>query len=364
MSDPVSNIEIEDVLSSIRRLVSEETGAQPRPEPARQPPKENRLVLTPALRVQDEPEDPLTQDEDVEQVKVDPQPQDEAPWNNPYATLYSTAKIEPEANPDPQNEPENNPEPQNSLAEDPVSTDQEAEDVSEAPADDPDALGDAAEEGPYVFVMKNDEQQTDAELDDVADDVEDELVEAIETQHEDLHVSSESDNDEAALPKDIGSGDLMPLSAKIAALETAIGETQDQWEPDGATGDDYAGTPVRTLRWQDHEAENPDSDDVNSDGPKSDGPNSDGSEEERAATVQEEIPGADEQRFDTDADQDNELDVLVSDDSIMDEESLRELVAEIVHAELQGALGERITRNVRKLVRREIHRALTTQQLD
>ncbi|MBV1896933.1 MAG: hypothetical protein KUG70_10775, partial [Rhodobacteraceae bacterium] len=246
MSDPVSNIEIEDVLSSIRRLVSEETGAQPRPEPARQPPKENRLVLTPALRVQDEPEDPLTQDQDVEQVKVDPQPQDEAPWNNPYATLYSTAKIE----------PENNPEPQNSLAEDPVSTDQEAEDVSEAPADDPDALGDAAEEGPYVFVMKNDEQQTDAEL-DVDDDVEDELVEAIETQHEDLHVSSESDHDEAALPKDIGSGDLMPLSAKIAALETAIGETQDQWEPDGATGDDYAGTPVRTLRWQDHEAENP-----------------------------------------------------------------------------------------------------------
>ena len=48
----------------------------------------------------------------------------------------------------------------------------------------------------------------------------------------------------------------------------------------------------------------------------------------------------------------------------MDEESLRELVADIVRQELQGALGERITRNVRKLVRREIHRALTAQELE
>jgi len=43
---------------------------------------------------------------------------------------------------------------------------------------------------------------------------------------------------------------------------------------------------------------------------------------------------------------------------------LRELVTEIVRQELQGALGERITRNVRKLVRREIHRALTSQELE
>ena len=46
-----------------------------------------------------------------------------------------------------------------------------------------------------------------------------------------------------------------------------------------------------------------------------------------------------------------------------DEEMLRDLVGEIVRAELQGALGERITRNVRKLVRREIHRSLASQEL-
>ena len=42
---------------------------------------------------------------------------------------------------------------------------------------------------------------------------------------------------------------------------------------------------------------------------------------------------------------------------------LRDMVAEIVRQELQGALGERITRNVRKLVRREIPRALSARDI-
>lgn len=56
---------------------------------------------------------------------------------------------------------------------------------------------------------------------------------------------------------------------------------------------------------------------------------------------------------------------LASDDPVViDEEILRDMVAEIVRQELQGALGERITRNVRKLVRREIHRALSAHDID
>lgn len=54
---------------------------------------------------------------------------------------------------------------------------------------------------------------------------------------------------------------------------------------------------------------------------------------------------------------------LPADEAFMDEGALRELVAETVRQELQGALGERITRNVRKLVRREIQRALNSQEL-
>ena len=51
-------------------------------------------------------------------------------------------------------------------------------------------------------------------------------------------------------------------------------------------------------------------------------------------------------------------------EAVLDEEMLRDLVGEIVRQELQGPLGERITRNVRKLVRREINRALASRQMD
>lgn len=47
----------------------------------------------------------------------------------------------------------------------------------------------------------------------------------------------------------------------------------------------------------------------------------------------------------------------------LDEEALRDLVRELIVEELQGPLGERITRNIRKLVRAEIARALAADQL-
>jgi len=51
-------------------------------------------------------------------------------------------------------------------------------------------------------------------------------------------------------------------------------------------------------------------------------------------------------------------------DMSFDELVLRNLVRDLIGEELQGALGERITRNVRKLVRAEIARALAAQELD
>lgn len=53
-----------------------------------------------------------------------------------------------------------------------------------------------------------------------------------------------------------------------------------------------------------------------------------------------------------------------AEDGILDEETLREIVAEVVRQELQGALGQRITRNVRKMVRREIRLALAADDLE
>lgn len=51
-----------------------------------------------------------------------------------------------------------------------------------------------------------------------------------------------------------------------------------------------------------------------------------------------------------------------SDDALIDEDTLYEMVSEIVRAELQGQLGERITRSIRKLVRTEVARALAEKQ--
>jgi cell pole-organizing protein PopZ len=49
---------------------------------------------------------------------------------------------------------------------------------------------------------------------------------------------------------------------------------------------------------------------------------------------------------------------------VLDEHALQEFVRQTLRAELQGELGERITRNVRKLVRAEINRALMARDLD
>ncbi len=52
------------------------------------------------------------------------------------------------------------------------------------------------------------------------------------------------------------------------------------------------------------------------------------------------------------------------DETLLDEEALREMVSALVRDELQGVLGERITRNVRRLVRREIQRAMALRDLE
>ena len=50
--------------------------------------------------------------------------------------------------------------------------------------------------------------------------------------------------------------------------------------------------------------------------------------------------------------------------AVLDEAALQDIVRQMIREELQGVLGERITRNVRKLVRAEINRALVARDLD
>lgn len=62
--------------------------------------------------------------------------------------------------------------------------------------------------------------------------------------------------------------------------------------------------------------------------------------------------------------EDDGFNLYAEDDAaVIDEAALRDMVADFVREELQGVLGERITRNVRRLVRREIERALAMRDL-
>ncbi len=134
----------------------------------------------------------------------------------------------------------------------------------------------------------------------------------------------------------VRTSDVKDLTAKIAALELAIAKTVDQWEPDGTGRDAYAGKPPPAMAWKDNvelDATGRPLGDVTALRSGSGGvqhPDRDGT------TLLQSV----------------------------DENMLREIVADIVRSELQGALGERITRNVRKLVRREIHSALAARSLD
>jgi len=210
-----------------------------------------------------------------------------------------------------------------SLQPDPVAD--TAEHVDDAPEHDAETATDTAFETSDDLAEPQDQD---------APDVED-AQDAAPAPEEEAHDAPEAASDDAETASEAEADPVLSLGEKIAALETAIGETQDQWEPDGAGGDAYAGTPVQTLEWEDHAVE--DAPGFNAAGASA-------------------VPRPD--------DAPDDLDVLAADETILDEESLRELVSDIVREELQGALGERITRNVRKLVRREIHRALTAQELD
>lgn len=160
-----------------------------------------------------------------------------------------------------------------------------------------------------------------------------------------------AEQSETAVSKD---DPTVSLSAKIEALEAAIARTEDQWEPDGDSDDAYSGTPVQTLPWnsekgfvasEQKDRIEPEAFDIEK-------------EVEAAATFMRAPELSDVQMSEPESEESDEPRTMT-----MDEDALRAVIADVVRQELQGALGERITRNVRKMVRREIHRALAAQDL-
>lgn len=353
MSDPVKSSEIEDVLASIRRLVSEEARGEMQArrqsvtQPQKQPeavdrPEENTpvaeaLVLTPALRVheggratsetQDAPREEAadqTAEEFAEAVVAD-----------------VVAELAEDSHTD-------------HLGQDVVEEDAiaEAEDDLPEPPAEPQTLETKIAALEALIANNSEAWQPDTDL--AEDAPEPEQAEASQPEDTDLHSATEDapdlvDSGESALdwedhlpePAEDSTdhaGEPEPESAEAMAepaehVEDVVTEAPE-FDEDPDQNDDFADAEPATPE---------DTSDLSNDFADDrydaeDGTAVEASEEARLSEA--------------------------ADALTIDEDTLREMVVDIVREELQGALGERITRNVRRLVRREIHRALASQELD
>jgi len=162
-----------------------------------------------------------------------------------------------------------------------------------------------------------------------------------------------------ALPP-VQSFDKAGLEATIAELEAAVTAQFDDWEPD--EGESFA-----TAAWAASAFQPPqiDSGKVAQFPAAKETPAPDAGAEQshllEAARAEREPAFAHRHGESEPISEEGRLTASVM--TGIDEDALRILVAEIVQDELGGEMGERITRNVRKLVRREINRVLASREM-
>jgi hypothetical protein len=343
MSDPAKSAdEIEDVLASIRRLVSESGAAAPRSEAAAAPAK---LVLTPAQRVSD-PDDPWA-------------PVPSASGSAEGATDEAPAKADDDDDPA-------------WGLEDRLSDWGEIEEsADEAIAD---AMAEEGLERPARFEMPT-------EADDVSESEDAFDMSGL------AQLDGVIDGDEAGDVFEPETGDMNwpdggadSALRDLAAARFGQSATTVHPPPDPSAEVDATRQPAEPL------AEDTEADaevietTANADTTPQPEPvmteiqTDDLGEEDRAEPGFAPIFSRRMEAAGTDAGADEDIEALGetpspftfpdTDEGILDEETLREIVAEVVREELQGALGQRITRNVRKMVRREIRIALAAEDLE
>lgn len=326
MSDPVTNVEIEDVLSSIRRLVAD-GGDVPNTEQSEDTnatEAEPRFVLTPSLRVADADAMAATgADADpIETDSVDPS------FEEP---------IEPEV------------------------SDMDEQELEKA----------AAFVAPAPLLLTPDTQA-----------------------------------DEPLIHDAMSEEDRATLEAKIAELEEAVSSApQSDWEPDGSEVQETSGLIEMFDQLSDEAEAHEPLDVIVSDEPSQEDASAafaatqeaeapifepqvdveevetsenmelaDVAEAEQPAPQFRHLPVDDHPTDYGDDLQDDGLPIpdnldetiaayIAGGSSVKDEE-LRQLIVDVVRQELRGELGERITRNVRKMVRREVLGALQTRGID
>lgn len=350
MSGPLEHAGVEDVLSSIRRLVSEDTrSARPsvttRPDVLRP-----RLVLTPALRVT-----PSTVEKAVEPAQVDDANAVEtAPQVD--VTSLNASQPAPETSSDTAEAPVQIPSPDGGNA--PFALNflrdvaDQSRDVPQVDSDPELASKNGATNPPWIT--------PETTLFGAAQHLEADQSEAQGTSSEDL---DQSDGEQVEKPVEIAQlhnatarQRAAAVVRKIAEMEAATGldVMPDLTEPDARQTGPFASDPLPNSSIEPTVVEHLDAEEVHT-VPEDDDTADILSAEVIEATAEEISDDISETAF---ADFDD-----LDDAALLDEDALREMVVDIVRSELQGALGEKITRNVRKLVRREIHRALASHDL-
>lgn len=362
MSEPVTHAEIEDVLSSIRRLVSETgRGEGERTAPRAAAQAKTRLVLTPALRVPDAEVAPKSVH--VPETALETSPSTPPISVDEGTTAAADPAFEPEAGVSEQPQASSAPvadiaaelAARMKLRSEALST-PETPSVAE-PTPQPETVSDVAQEAP-----------TEAPWRDPHATLYDAISGATKTSREESPLSEGAerslqggaDDEETTRPARQTSARVAAVVRQIAEIETKArgeepmpgrmsGSVPDLNEDDIDAVPPVEGPAVDTLQWEDHVEE---------------------LTEELEALGAFEVDDEDEASMEslrnvtqTSAEEATMEALAGRSEDFLDEASLRELVADIVREELQGALGERITRNVRKLVRREIQRALTAQDL-
>lgn len=397
MSDPVTNVQIEDVLSSIRRLVSEEIGqAGIKPlEPRRKKDEEPKLVLTPTQKIKAEPEQPS---EDLWGETQEMAPEAPAPvwWHRDYdqgqqtepaveddlsSASLSEVSVEDETS---EVEAAEDTLVLPAIEDDMAATDAAIQELLNQEADVPDAKEDQAPAAP-VFqsrlgglisefdapeASQEDEWEPaegedysasefglgempwdgDIDMDDIEGDEISEVSRARQAEADKAAVPSDPEpvllahQEQDATPEFAEQPDPVSVAMDKEPLEAPLApEAEDLSELL------YAQTPAATP-----EAEDVELDDI----PFSFRPGERLFERlsgNYSAPVEK--PEA-VQTYNADPIEDEE-NAFADNGFELDEDMLRDMVRDIVRQELQGSLGERITRNVRKLVRREIHRAFS-----
>lgn len=380
MSEPGMKLEIEDVLSSIRRLVSQDapiTRAAAMPVVTQEDDADaDCLVLTPSLRVVEEPGTPQVQPELDDEVAeaTDSEPLHDAPPTEAEADMTEAEMLLADA--------------EAALAE----TDVVLEDA-EAALDE--AWGQAVPEAPEVERPLGDElaqlESTIAEMEaavaesgvefepeqghafaaegaaplvDLPEEFDAETFAEAAEAPEAVAEQAEAGQEQAAEPAEfevalIEEAELVVPEAAEVPLEEALPALVEVSEEDPDLHDEQWSAAEGGMDWAEAalslaQGAEPrrlhmrDADPVES---LSEAPRSSYAELRDALEGQAEAEFAEAERN-------------LFEEAMIDEAGLRDLVAKLIREELRGALGERITQNVRKLVRREIQRALMGQDLD